>query len=74
MNPAESIAFEINNLRLHDWARYDALVHQLLAIIEGREKGNRGHRGWWKPEDQGFTRSADRAVAAWRNYALKALR
>lgn len=68
-NSAELTAYEIATIRPHDEARHEQLVRQLLSLVAGREGGHKGHRGFWLPEDQGFTRSADKAVEAWCRYA-----
>jgi len=69
---AELTAIEIATTRTGSPV-LDQLEHQLLNLIAGREHGHKGHRGWWKPEDQGFTRSSRRAVDAWRKHAQKLL-
>jgi hypothetical protein len=68
-NSAELTAYQIATLRPHDEARRAQLVRQLLSLVEGKAGGHVGRRGFWLPEDQGFTRSADKAVEAWRKYA-----
>lgn len=68
-NSAEAIAYELAHLRLIDEARRAQLEVRLLDLVAGREGGHKGRRGFWLPEDQGFTRSADKAVEAWRKYA-----
>ena len=68
-NSAEMTAYEIATLRPHDEARRAQLVRQLLSLVEGKAGGHVGRRGYWLPEDQGFTRSADKAVGAWCKYA-----
>ena len=65
-NSAELTAYELAHLRLIDEARRAQLEQQLGWIIEDRQGGR---RGYWMPEDQGFTRSFRKAVSAWVKYS-----
>lgn len=60
---AELVAIELCELRLDNLGSYAHLRDQLLNLIAGRERGDKGHHGYRKPD--GFTRSADLAVIAW---------
>lgn len=69
MGPATITAYEIATIRPQDQARRAQLVRQLLSLIEGKSGGHVGRRGYWLPEQDGHTTSADKAVREWTKYA-----